>query len=238
MKASDKDAADKAAEAPKVIDADYVPIDFAAYTIPDRQTKASAQDEAQKLAKGDKIWRISSLTASIDDETKILILPQPESKRPVKIIDTTYTLDTYGDLVNAEKDAMDRLQIEKEVVKRYADKTKEELDQEQQRKRKAQLNKLTKIRVYQMGFFASALFGYFYVYRRFLMPKKVYQSHSYVQACDYLTGHKMVQQMLGKDIHVMMCNGKQYPYRNDFDFELILFGTGQNAKAKIHVSYN
>lgn len=68
------------------------------------------------------------MTASIDDETKILILPQPESKRSVKIIDTTYTLDTYGDLLKAEKDAMDRLQIEKEVVKRYADKTKEELD--------------------------------------------------------------------------------------------------------------
>jgi hypothetical protein len=68
------------------------------------------------------------LTASIDDETKILILPLPESKRSVKIIDTTYTLDTYGDLLKAEKDAMDRLQIEKEVVKRYADKTKEELD--------------------------------------------------------------------------------------------------------------
>jgi len=63
------------------------------------------------------------LTASIDDETKILILPYPESKRSVKIIDTTYSLETLGDLEKIEKDAMDRLIIEKEVLKRFADKT-------------------------------------------------------------------------------------------------------------------
>ena len=60
---------------PKVIDADYVPIDFAAYTIPDNQIKSQSRVLDAKLQKDDKIWRISSLTASIDDETKILILP-------------------------------------------------------------------------------------------------------------------------------------------------------------------
>lgn len=48
----------------------------------------------------------------------------------------------------------------------------------------------------------------------------------------------MVKQLLGKEIHVMMCNGRQYPYRNDFDFELILFGTTRKGKAKIHVSFD
>lgn len=76
--------------------------------------------------------------------------------------------------------------MEQEVVKRFADKTQEELDIEQERKRKTQVQKLSKIRVYQLGFFAFGLFGYFYVYRQFLMPKKVYQSYSYVQACQYL----------------------------------------------------
>ena len=44
--------------------------------------------------------------------------------------------------------------------------------------------------------------------------------------------------MLGKEIHVMTCNGKQLPYRNEFDFDIILFGTMQNAKAQIHVKFN
>ena len=85
-------------------------------------------DVAQKMNKKDKIWRISSLTASIDDETKILILPVPESKRAVKIVDTTYTIDTVNDLLQLEQEVLNRLKVEKEVVKRFADKTKEELD--------------------------------------------------------------------------------------------------------------
>lgn len=52
------------------VDVDYVPVDFDAYSIPDKlaQTKGL-------LPKDEKIWRISSLTASVDDETKILVLP-------------------------------------------------------------------------------------------------------------------------------------------------------------------
>jgi hypothetical protein len=76
-----------------------VPIDFAAYTIPDKRANLSAEQATSKLAPDSKIWRISSLTAAIDDDTKILILPQPESKRAVKIIDKTYTVETVGDLL-------------------------------------------------------------------------------------------------------------------------------------------
>ena len=67
---------------------DYVPVDFDAYSIEDPKLKSISGDKL--LNKEDKIWRISSLTASVDDETKILILPIPESKRPVKIADTVY----------------------------------------------------------------------------------------------------------------------------------------------------
>ena len=45
------------------------------------------------------MWRISSLTASVDDETTILILPLPESKRKVKVSETKYEAKTYGDFV-------------------------------------------------------------------------------------------------------------------------------------------
>jgi len=62
--------------------------------------KVSVDDEFNKqvLDKEEKIWRISSLTASIDDETRILVIPIPESKRRTKIADTKYTLKTNGDL--------------------------------------------------------------------------------------------------------------------------------------------
>ena len=47
----------------------------------------------------EKVWRISSLTASVDDDTKIMILPLPESKRAVKISETQYQLQSYKDFV-------------------------------------------------------------------------------------------------------------------------------------------
>ena len=88
----------------------YVPIDFNAYTIADPQSPTLAShsketpltDESQKkeVAGDEKLWRISSLTASVDDETKILILPLPESKRKVKVADTKYGVKSYGDLIN------------------------------------------------------------------------------------------------------------------------------------------
>jgi hypothetical protein len=65
-------------------------------------------------------------------------------------------------------------------VKRFADKTPEEIQLEQDQKRRAQLSRLGRIRIYQMGGIALGLFGYFYVYRRFLMPKTVFQSQQYV----------------------------------------------------------
>ena len=84
----------------------------------------------KKLEKQDKIWRISSLTASIDDDTKILILPLPESKRSIKIVDTKYDIETYEDLMRVQEQALNTLKLEKEVVKRFADKTAEEINQD------------------------------------------------------------------------------------------------------------
>ena len=79
---------DAASEKPVTADVDYVPVDFDAYSIPDLKLQNIKNDKS--LSNEDKIWRISSLTASVDDETKILILPLPESKRKLKIADTFY----------------------------------------------------------------------------------------------------------------------------------------------------
>jgi len=69
----------------KKLKEEYVPIDFDAYTIMDSKSSVMSQrtetgslpgDVSKKpIEKDEKMWRISSLTASVDDETTILILP-------------------------------------------------------------------------------------------------------------------------------------------------------------------
>ena len=76
-------------------DIDYVPVDFDAYSIVDQNKKT----EKGPLSNDERIYRISSLTAAVDDETKILVLPLPESKRSVKIADTKYTQNTIEKLL-------------------------------------------------------------------------------------------------------------------------------------------
>lgn len=78
-----------------------MPIDFASYTIEDRSTNVQQTDE--RLTESDKIWRISSLTAFIDADTKILLLPMPESKRTTKVKDTAYSFQKVADLIAAKK---------------------------------------------------------------------------------------------------------------------------------------
>lgn len=97
----------------KKVKEEYVPIDFMAYTIEDSASsvlkKVKADDAAEHYKESrtknvdpnEKLWRISSLTASVDDETKILVVPVPESKRSVKVADTRYEAKTYGDLMAA-----------------------------------------------------------------------------------------------------------------------------------------
>lgn len=84
----------------------------------------------------------------MDDDTKILILPQPESKRKVKIVETVYSLKTYKDLFDMDAKVESSLKPETEEVKRYEDKTKEEIEQDMLRKRKQQFGRLVKYRTY------------------------------------------------------------------------------------------
>lgn len=65
----------------------YIPVDFDAYSILNRATVERQKniDSSDLLPDQERIWRISSLTTFVDADTKILLLPIPESKRKVKI---------------------------------------------------------------------------------------------------------------------------------------------------------
>ena len=115
------------------LDSNYIPIDFDAYTIEDRELILNS---GEKLNESDKIWRISSLTAFVDEETKILLLPQPESKREVKIKDTKYEFQKVGDLMERKaKIEKDLEPEEKQEDKRYEEMTSEELHKAMKKKR-------------------------------------------------------------------------------------------------------
>tara|TARA_B110000305_G_C19325678_1_gene581256 strand:+ start:408 stop:770 length:363 start_codon:yes stop_codon:yes gene_type:complete len=117
----------------KELDANYVPIDFDSYSLEDKNTilnkKANLKDD-------DKIWRVTSLTAFVDQETNILLLPVPETKRKVKIMDTKYSLSTIKDLLDLSQKIEDDLQVRKNKEnKRFEDKTTEEIDEDMRAKR-------------------------------------------------------------------------------------------------------
>ena len=70
-------------------------------------------NKSAKLSDEEQLWRISSLTAFVDNETKILLLPLAESKRQTKIIDTKYEIDTVKDLIEAKSKIEKTLSVDK-----------------------------------------------------------------------------------------------------------------------------
>ena len=118
----------------KDLDANYIPIDFDSYSIEDRNLILNKQE---KLKNEDQIWRISSLTAYVDNDTKILLMPMPESKRQVKIKDTVYSFETVGDLIE-RRDAIEKSLVpeeDKTEHQRFEDKTEEEISKDMVKKR-------------------------------------------------------------------------------------------------------
>jgi hypothetical protein len=111
-------------------------VDFDSYTIPDRQTVESPAKVEELLSQKEKIWRISSLTTFVDADTKILLLPLPESKRSVKIFDTKYTFNTYGDLLQKHETIKKELKAKEDKNLRFEDKTSEEISQDIRKKRR------------------------------------------------------------------------------------------------------
>lgn len=117
----------------KELDANYIPIDFDAYSIEDKNL---ILNKAQQLQEEDQIWRISSLTAYVDNDTKILLLPVAESKRQTKIMDTLYKFTTVKDLLAQKVIIENSLCVEEKEVKRFEDKTQEELSEDMVSKRR------------------------------------------------------------------------------------------------------
>jgi hypothetical protein len=111
-------------------------VDFDAYSIPDRETAEASRAELEPLPEKEKIWRISSLTTFVDADTKILLLPLPESKRPVKIQDTKYTFNTYGELLAKHEELKKVMKSKEEKNVRFEDKTSEEISQDIRKKRR------------------------------------------------------------------------------------------------------
>jgi len=127
------------------VNIDYVPVDFDSYSILDR----GVVDSEKELRKDERIWRISSLTAQVDDDTRILVLPLPESKRPVKIADTAYKSRTYLDLFSRTKQMEEQLQLQsKSEPVRFEDKTEEEVAKEKRIRSRQRIEKMMRIRTY------------------------------------------------------------------------------------------
>lgn len=165
---------------------DYIPVDFDAYTIPDRATVEAPKQTEEPLPDKEKVWRISSLTTFVDADTKILLLPIPESKRKVKIQDTKYTFKTYGDLLNRSQSLQTELKSREEKNVRFEDKTSEEIAQDIRKKRRIQMQKLNQIRTWQFVGMVGLAFFYLFVYRRFFSKKSVMNSAIYHQTVNFL----------------------------------------------------
>eukprot|EP00347_Sterkiella_histriomuscorum_P020837 403336275 len=218
---------------------EYIPVDFDAYSILDKETQNQlfTIDRSKLLSPEERIWRISSLTTFVDDETKILILPLPESKRKIKIMDTKYNFKTYGDLFQKEEEIYKEL-TQKDQVVRFEDKTSEEIQGDIKKRRRTQISQMNKIRTYQFVGMAGAGFIYVFVYRRFFSGKSVMNSVIYHQSMNYIKASKRVQNILGEQMQVMNCNGKIWPLKNDVNFDLIIFGSNQKGKVRVATHFD
>lgn len=166
------------------------------------------EDKRYELAKKDisneeKIWRIKSLRVSVDDDTRILLLPLPESKRSKKLVDTRYTFSTYQDIIRKYERKQEELEgLLNEEYKRFEDKTQEEIIEDIKHRRRKQFQQMNKVRKYQFMAFTGILVLYFLVWRRFA-PKPVINSLVYHQAIEILKKNTIVENKVGQYFQVM-----------------------------------
>ncbi len=106
-----------------------------------RLTNASLEEQSANIVEDEKIWRIKSLRVSVDEDTKILLLPLPESKRSKRLYETRYSLSTYRDLLDPYQIAKKQGEVDAPMPsgRRYEDLTQEEMLEEAGRKRNAQM---------------------------------------------------------------------------------------------------
>ena len=135
----------------------------------------------------------------MDEDTKILLLPLPESKREVKIKDTQYSFQKISDLLDRKETIETTLTANPETVqqKKYEDMTREELDAAMRKRRKDQVQKQHRIRKYQFFTFAGLGLFYMVIYRQFLHPKSIMNSVLYNNAVKYIENNPTVAATVG-----------------------------------------
>ena len=178
------------------------------------------------------------MTTFIDNDTKILLLPLPESKRPVKIQDTKYTFSNYGDILDRSELLQKSFKETQTRNVRFEDKTSEEISSDIKKKRRVQMTKLNQIRTYQFLGMAGLAFGYLFVYRRFFAAKSVMNSAIYHQTLNFIKTNEKVLGTLGQHLQIMNCNGKIHPLKSTVNFELVIFGSNQRGKLCVSTEYN
>lgn len=219
---------------------DNWPIDLEEYDLPD-ETLYQAMKDATKFAQvkdtkineEDKLWRIKSLRVAVDDDTRILLLPLPESKRSKKLIDTRYTLETYEDIVNKytqKHDEYEQLNIGE--YKRFEDKTSEEIADDIKHRRRKQFQEMSKIRKIQFGCLFAGVMFYMLIWKR-IAPSPVLGSAVYNTALNTIKQSDKVKQTVGNYFQVMSCTGKTYPLLNNCTFDLVVNGSEDQAKFRV-----
>ena len=214
------------------------------YELPDQPLYQAFKDEKKrdkilpkKIDEEEKMWRIKSLRVAVDEDTRILLLPLPESKRSKKLIDTRYQFVTYGDLYDKYQGKETELvESTAKEYKRMEDKTQEEIADDMRHKRRKQFQNMNTIRKYQFTFFFGALLFYVFAWKH-IAPKPVLNSLVYHQAIDLLKKNKVVQNKVGEYFQVMGCSGKIYPLMKNIQFDLTVNGSKDQAKFRVKSEY-
>ena len=219
---------------------DNWPIDLEEYDLPDDKLYQAMKDPTKfeqvkgtAICEEDKLWRIKSLRVAVDDDTRILLLPLPESKRAKKLIDTRYMLQTYEDIVNKysqRHEGYEKLNIGE--YKRFEDKTSEEIADDIKHRRRKQFQEMSKIRKIQFGCLAAGVLFYILIWKR-IAPKPVLNSNIYNTALNTIKQSDKVKKTVGNYFQVMSCTGKIYPLLNNCTFDLVVNGSEDQAKFRV-----
>lgn len=184
----------------------------------------------KEISNEEKIWRIKSLRVSVDDDTRILLLPLPESKRSKKLIDTRYTYQTYQDIFRRYERKQEDLENSlNEEYKRFEDKTPEEIMEDIKHRRRKQFQQMNKVRKYQFMAFTGIFVFYFLIWKRFA-PKPVMNSLVYHQALEILKKNPHVENRVGNYFQVVNWTGKIYPLLTKVSFDVTIDGWKDQAK--------
>jgi len=164
----------------------------------------------------------------------VLLLPLPSAKRNYTVEETRYTFQNYENILERYNKLFT---VPTEELVRFEDKTKEEIDKEIMRRRKKQYAQMMRIRTKQIVAMIAGIAVYLFVYRRFA-PKSVFNSTVYFQSIEYLKNNKKVLSTLGRNLQIMNCNGKIYPFKDTVYFELVVFGEKEKGKVAVKSFYD